>query len=172
MPDALVLVGLTGVPLLVSFCLTFQLFLAVESSSMLHLCIRSRRCCTRELEILHADWTNVLCIPRQNEGRGLWPRKFDLSSHPLPRPQKYLFCWPFQGGASAVVFYFCHCVSLHVCPGGIFILDSRLANLWERNCPFDFLLVVSWLLCRCFKCVLLSFWCLGRNVLGYCIDSW
>ena len=33
-------------------------------------------------------------------------------------------------------------MSLHVCPGEIFVLDSRLANLWERNCPFGFLLVV------------------------------
>ena len=29
---------------------------------------------------------------------------------------------------------------------------------WERNCPFGFLLVVCWLWCRCFKCVLLSLW--------------
>ena len=29
-----------------------------------------------------------------------------------------------------------------------------------------------WLWCRCFKCVLLSLWCLGRKVLGNCIDSW
>ena len=26
--------------------------------------------------------------------------------------------------------------------------------------------------CCCFKCVLLSLWCLGRKVLGNCIDSW
>ena len=26
-----------------------------------------------------------------------------------------------------MVYYFCHCVSLHVCPGEIFILYSRLA---------------------------------------------
>ena len=42
----------------------------------------------------------------------------------------------------------------------------------ERNCPFGILLVVFWLWCRCYKCVLLSLWFLGRNVLGYCIDSW
>ena len=29
-----------------------------------------------------------------------------------------------------------------------------------------------WLRCRCFKCVFLSLWCLGRKVLGNCIDSW
>ena len=33
-------------------------------------------------------------------------------------------------------------MSLHVCPGEIFILDSQF---WERNCPFGFLL-------QCFHC--------------------
>ena len=42
----------------------------------------------------------------------------------------------------------------------------------ERDCPFGFLLVVFWLWSRCFGCVLLSLWCLGRKVLGNCIDSW
>ena len=41
-----------------------------------------------------------------------------------------------------MVYYFRHCMSLHVCPGDIFILDSRLANFWERNCPFGFLFSV------------------------------
>ena len=41
-----------------------------------------------------------------------------------------------------MVYYFCHCMSLHVCPGEIFILDSRFVNFWERNCPFGILLVV------------------------------
>ena len=48
----------------------------------------------------------------------------------------------FQGSASSFVYCFCHCMSLHVYPGEIFILDSHLANFWERNCPFGFLLVV------------------------------
>ena len=41
-------------------------------------------------------------------------------------------------------------MSLHVCPGEIFILDSRLAIFfagrgggWLRNCPFGLLLVVD-----------------------------
>ena len=93
---------------LFSFASAFQLFLAVESSSLFLLCVClifflfSRRCCTDELETLHVDWTNVLCIPRQNQGRGLWP----------PPPSHVMFYWPFQGGASAVVYYFCHCISL------------------------------------------------------------
>ena len=41
-----------------------------------------------------------------------------------------------------MVYYFCHFISLHVHPCEIFILDSHLANFWERNCPFGFLLVV------------------------------
>ena len=33
-------------------------------------------------------------------------------------------------------------LSLHVCPGEIFILDGRLAKFGERNRPFGFLLVI------------------------------
>ena len=40
-----------------------------------------------------------------------------------------------------MVYYFCHCMSLHVCPGEIFILDSRLASFGERNCPFGSLII-------------------------------
>ena len=59
---------------------------------------------------LHAVLTNVLCMPRENYGRGLWPRKVDLS---LP----VIILLMFQDGASAVVYYVCHFVSLHVCTG-------------------------------------------------------
>ena len=41
-----------------------------------------------------------------------------------------------------MVYYFCHCMSSHVCPGEMFILDSRLAIFGEGKCPFDSLLVV------------------------------
>ena len=40
-----------------------------------------------------------------------------------------------------MVLYFCHCMSLDVCPGESFILDSRLSYFGERNCHFGFLLV-------------------------------
>ena len=80
--------------------------------------------------------------------------------------------WRFQGGASAAGYYFCHYMSLHICPGEFLILHNRLANFWEGNCSFGFLLIVLWLWCRCFKCVLLSLWCLGQKVVGNCIDSW
>ena len=40
------------------------------------------------------------------------------------------------------IYYFCHCMSLHVCPGKSFILDSHSANFLERKCPFGFLLEV------------------------------
>ena len=53
-----------------------------------------------------------------------------------------IFYLPLQGGASAMVYYFCHCMSLHVCPDENFSMDSRLANFWERIFPFGFLLVV------------------------------
>ena len=35
-----------------------------------------------------------------------------------------------------MVYYIFHCMSLHVCPVDIFILDSHLANFRERNCSF------------------------------------
>ena len=55
-------------------------------------------------------------------------------------------------------------MSLLVCPGEIFILDSGSANFWERNCPFGFLLV---LIVVPLFLVRPSF----RLVLGNCIDS-
>ena len=42
-------------------------------------------------------------------------------------------------------------------------LDSRLAIFGGRNCSFGYLLVVFWLWCRYFKCVLLSFRFLGTE---------
>ena len=47
----------------------------------------SRRCCTNEIETLHADKTNVLCKPR----RGLWARKIDLTPPPPPPPPRVRF---------------------------------------------------------------------------------
>ena len=32
-----------------------------------------------------------------------------------------------------MLYYFCHCMALHVCPGEIFILDSHLTNVWEKT---------------------------------------
>ena len=79
----------------------------------------------------------------------------------------------FQGGPSAVVYYFCHCMSLHVCPGDFFLFWIAVwPVVWERNCPFGFLLEVFWLWCLCFKCVIFSLCCLRRGVLDNCIDSW
>ena len=44
--------------------------------------------------------------------------------------KKNTYYIPFQGGASAMVYYFCHCMSSHVCPGDFFfILISCLSNL-------------------------------------------
>ena len=35
-----------------------------------------------------------------------------------------------------MVYYFCHCMSLHVFPGDIFILDSRLAICFGKKLSF------------------------------------
>ena len=35
-----------------------------------------------------------------------------------------------------MVYYFCHSMSLHVCPGEIFILDSRFANYLGKKLFF------------------------------------
>ena len=99
----------------------------------------------------------------------LWPRKINLAS--TPTQVKYLLTIPrrcFCCGLLIPSLY-----ALHVCPGDfVFILDIRWAIFWERNCPLGFLLVVVWLSCRCFYCVLISLWYLGRKLLSNCIDSW
>ena len=67
-------------------------------------------------------------------------------------------------------YYFCHCMSLHVCPG-----ESLFWIFWPifgKNSPFGFLLVVFWLWYRCFKCIFLCLLCLGRKVLGNYSGSW
>ena len=46
---------------------------------------------------------------------------FTTPTHPHPHPS-IIFA-----DRSGVVYCFCHCMTLHVCPGEIFILDSRLA---------------------------------------------
>ena len=35
-----------------------------------------------------------------------------------------------------MVYYFCHCMSLYVCPGERFILDSRLTNILGKKLFF------------------------------------
>ena len=35
-----------------------------------------------------------------------------------------------------MVYYFCHYMSLHVCPGEMFILDSRLAECLGKKLSF------------------------------------
>ena len=53
-----------------------------------------------------------------------------------------------------MIYYFCHCMSLHVCPGEIFILDRRLAiffggkklSFWLSACS---VLIVCVCMCVC-----------------------
>ena len=54
-----------------------------------------------------------------------------------------------------LIYYFGRCIFLHVRP-------CESCN-FGRNYPFGFLLEVFWFRCRCFKCVLLSLWCLGKE---------
>ena len=71
-----------------------------------------------------------------------------------------------------MVYYFRHCMSLHVCPGDFFIiLDSRLASCLDRNYPFGFLLV-EWIVMPFLK-VRPSFPLVSRTegCIGNCIDS-
>ena len=72
-----------------------------------------------------------------------------------------------------MVYYFCHCISLHVCPGDFFfyILDSRFADCWKETVflAFHFGAVVlsvsffpfSFLLSNC-----IDFW----SLLPFCFD--
>ena len=97
------------------------------------------------------------------------------SPHPTPPPVFAGFFFFFTDRSKAVFLLWCT-ISVNVCvlymSWCFLFLDGRWANFGGRNCPFCFLLVVFLLWCRCFKCVLLSPWCLGRKVLGNCIDSW
>ena len=45
--------------------------------------------------------------------------------------------WTFQGGASVVFNYFCHFMSLHLCPVKVFVLNSRLVNFWGKKLYFS-----------------------------------
>ena len=64
-----------------------------------------------------------------------------------------------------MVYYFFHCVSLHAWPGNLFLFWIAVLP-WLSACSV--LTVVPFFF---FKCVPLSLWCIGRQVLGYCIDS-
>ena len=69
-----------------------------------------------------------------------------------------------------MVYYFCHRMSLHVCLVDLFLFSIAVWPLvWDRNGPFGILFVVFWLWCRCFKCVLLSLWCLERKQVNICM---
>ena len=39
-----------------------------------------------------------------------------------------------------MVYYFCHCMSMSVCPGEMFILDDRLANFGKETVLMAFCL--------------------------------
>ena len=56
-----------------------------------------------------------------------------------------------------------------MCRLHLIVLDSRLVTLWESNCPFGFLLVMSPLGSSYFVFVFLSLW---WEVWDNCIDSW
>ena len=166
MPDVLALVGPTGVQLLVFFqhCSYFLLssphrcFISVF---VWFLC--SRRCSTDELETLHADWTNVLCIPRQDEGCG------HVKSPPPPSLQvRFSLTVPRRCFCCGLLF-----LSLYVfaCMSCWFFLSliAIWPLVWDRNGPFGILFVVFWFWCRCFKCVLLSLWCFERKQVSICM---
>ena len=131
MPDALALVGPTRVQLLVFFCFSISV---ISYSFLAHRCffsifvwfLCSRRCCTDELETRHADWTSSCVYHGRTNGKD-WGHVKSILAHLTP----VVFCWPFQSGASAVVYYFCHCMSLHVRMSWWFVL-----LFWRAACSF------------------------------------
>ena len=71
-----------------------------------------------------------------------------------------------------MVYYICHCsMSLHVCLGEIFILDSRLAIFLEETVLLAFCL--QWFYCGAvtLSASFFPFNVLERKVLGNCTDS-
>ena len=109
----------------------------------------------------------------------VWPRKIDLRppSSPLTKVI-FLLTVPRLCFCCGLLYFTLLFLSLYIfalCMYGLvkFLIWIAIWPIFgKRNCPFDFLLVMFSLWCRCFKCVLLSLWCLGRNALGInCIDS-
>ena len=163
-PDVLALVGPTGVQLLVFYCVSISDISRCRVSSVVSsvysfdfyflgdVALTSRKPFTRTEQ--------MSCV-----------RKFGISPAPTlthsiiftDRSNVVLLLW------FTISVIVCLCMYVLVIS---FILDSRLAYFWINNCPFGLLLVVFWLWCRYFKCTLLSLWCLGRKLLGNCIDSW
>ena len=103
MPEALALVGPTGVQLLVFFCFIFSVI-----------------SCCQVLIVVSSLYSFDFYVL---EGVAL------------------MSC-VYYGRAKGEGCGYEKSMSLHVCPGEFYILDSRSANCWERNCPFGFLLVV------------------------------
>ena len=179
-PDALALVGPPESNCWFSFASAFQLFVA-ESSSLFHLCIRlifmfsemlhwwfrSPSRGLHKCRVYHGrtkregcGYVNSIYVPR----RPLHTHIHTPSKVFKDRSKAMLLLW----FTISVIVCLCMYVLVIFC----FILDSCLAIFCsERNCPFGFLLAVFGLWGRCFKCVLLSLWCLGWKMLGNCIDS-
>ena len=153
-----------------SFASAFQLILAIETSSLFHVCTRlilcSRRCSTDELEPLHRTKLISCVYHGRTKGEGCGHVKSIQGPPPAP-PVRFLLT-PFQGDASAVdllflSLYIFACTCMSWCFLGffwvfffflffffffVFFFSLSLfwiavrPIIWERNCPFGFLLVV------------------------------
>ena len=145
MPGALAPVGSIGVQLLVFVCFSIQLFLAVESSSSLHLCIHLIFMSSKMLHWWVTYPSRVLnkCLVYTTAKlrRGLWTHEIGLS------PLRRCFCY----GLLFLSLYVFACISWWFL---LLLFWIAVCQFWERNCTFGFLLVVFWCSC-CFKCVLI-----------------
>ena len=91
------------------------------------------------VEVLHADWTTYMCIWTTAEPRA----RLSACKTRLSRPQ-VVYYWPFQGGASVVVYSKCECPlafswSLTYCS---FYLGYPCGHLLGKCCPVGFSFVL------------------------------
>ena len=111
-----------------SSCFISALDLDWYVSCLMHWWVRSPSCGPNNLHLYD---------PQQNPGRGVWSRKTGLSS-------RVIYYWPFQGGASVVIYYNCQCSSafyllLTYCS---FYLGYSCVHLLGKSCPLCFSLVL------------------------------
>ena len=132
------------------FVSVFQLFLAVEFSSLFHLYIRLifmgffLWCCTDELGTLHADWTNVLCIPRHNSARVVATyNRFYAPPPPNPNPSSPSNIFTVRSKAVLLLLCFTISVIVYLC---MYILVKFLfwiavwKYFWEETVELAFCL--------------------------------
>ena len=126
-----------------TFLLPF--FLTTGTSLLFRLCVRFFFfVCSRDVALV--GWKpftrteQVSCVYHgRTGGEGWFALTFFVATWSRFMPP-VKFCWPFQGGASAVVYDVYYCMSSHICLGIIFESDGSLAMCLEETVLLNFCL--------------------------------